>query len=502
MASGGRPRPAPFPSGMKLGDHYRVEGLVRLAEGRMFYLLNDDRPDQVFRSCFDCGFQENPREAAACLQCGGTMVDRKFLMSVRWDPTWYAPYLELFERGSKHPGVRWPTDVFLHEDLLCAVVTYQSESLLLDECAPLTDEELLRFAQWITGTSAFLMHQGVRLNGLSAHNFLLTSDNDLRFYDLDVASVQPEPVINSDQGEMVQQIVALLRRFVAVDCVPFWEFIELAESGAFPDVFSFGESLQALFPKLDSGAKPFPAAALTDVGLCRDLNEDNWNWAQLSQDINLFVVADGMGGHASGEVASELASRTICRVARDRIVTSPELTVEVLENILDEAFQAANNTVKEIAERRGNDMGTTLVALLLIADRLALIANVGDSRGYLLRDKVLHQVTRDHSLVARMVEQNRITPEEARNHPHSNILLRTVGTERNVEIDIFSVEVEAGDRILLCSDGLWGEVDDDDLEAILNHYQDQRVISRELIRAAHHGGGKDNITLILVDNGR
>jgi protein phosphatase len=485
---------------MKLGDHYRVEGLVRLAEGRMFYLLNDDRPDRDFRTCFDCGFQENPREARACLQCGGSMMERKFLMSVRWDPTWYAPYLELQRRALKHPGVRWPSDIFIQDDLLCSVVPYQSESLLLDECAPLTDDELLRFAQWITGTSAFLMHRGVRLNRLVPGNFLLTAENELRFYDLDIASVQDAPIPSPEQGEMVQQVVALLRRFVAVDCEPFWGFVEQAESGAFPDIPSFGEALQALFPRLSGARGAFPAAALSDVGLCRDLNEDNWAWAQLAPTIDLFVVADGMGGHACGEVASELATRTICRVARDRLVTSPELTVEVLENILDEAFQAANNTVKEIAERRGNDMGTTLVALLLIDRHLALIANVGDSRGYLLRDKALHQVTRDHSLVARMVEQNRITPEEARNHPHSNILLRTVGTERNVEIDIFSVEIEKGDRILLCSDGLWGEVDDEDIEAILNHYQDQRVITRELIRAAHHGGGKDNITLILVDN--
>jgi len=487
---------------MKLGDHYRVEGLVRLAEGRMFYLLNDDRPDQAFATCFDCGFGENPREAAACLQCGGSMQDRKFLMSVRWDASWHAPYLDLHRRGLTHPGVHWPTDVFLHEDLLCSAVPYRSESLLLDECAPLSDEELLRFAQWITGTAAFLLHQGVRLHRLSSSNFLLTPDNELRFYDLDIASIQNEPVSPADQGEMVQQIVGLLRRFAAVNCVPFWDFLEAAEAGANPDIPSFGEALQVLFPQVEASGPSFPAAALTDVGLCRDLNEDNWNWSQLDDKIHLFVVADGMGGHASGEVASELASRTICRVARDRIEASPELTVEVLENILDEAFQAANNTVKEIAERRGNDMGTTLVALLLIDYELALIANVGDSRGYLLREKVLHQVTRDHSLVARMVEQNRITSEEARNHPHSNILLRTVGTERNVEIDIFSVEVEEGDRILLCSDGLWGEVDDEDIEAILNHYDDQRVSSRELVRAAHHGGGKDNITLILVDNTR
>jgi PPM family protein phosphatase len=126
------------------------------------------------------------------------------------------------------------------------------------------------------------------------------------------------------------------------------------------------------------------------------------------------------------------------------------------------------------------------------------MANVGDSRGYLLRDSSLHQVSRDHSLVQKMVERGRLTAEEARNHPHSNILLRTVGTERDVEIDIFRVELAPGDRLLMCSDGLWGEVEDRDIESILNTYTDPRIAARELIRAAHHGGGKDNVTLVIV----
>ena len=193
---------------------------------------------------------------------------------------------------------------------------------------------------------------------------------------------------------------------------------------------------------------------MTDVGLLRVLNEDNWNWKQLSDDIFLYVAADGMGGHECGEVASQMAVDTICRVAMERLEGTSGVTAETLENVLDEAFQSANNSIKDHSEQLGNDMGTTLTAAAIYKDELALVANVGDSRGYLMREQVLHQITRDHSLVARMVEQNRLSPEEARTHPHSNILLRTVGTERNVEIDIFSVELEPGDRLLLCSDGL------------------------------------------------
>jgi protein phosphatase len=110
---------------------------------------------------------------------------------------------------------------------------------------------------------------------------------------------------------------------------------------------------------------------------------------------------------------------------------------------------------------------------------------------------MLHQITVDHSFVQKLVERGKLTPEAARNHPQSNILLRTVGTERDVEIDIFRVELEPGDRVLLCSDGLWGEVEDVDIAAILQTYSDPRVAARELVRASHQGGGKDNCTLLL-----
>jgi protein phosphatase len=140
-----------------------------------------------------------------------------------------------------------------------------------------------------------------------------------------------------------------------------------------------------------------------------------------------------------------------------------------------------------------------MVASVVIDRRYAFVANVGDSRGYLVRGEMLHQITRDHSLVAKMVEQGRITEEEARVHPHSNILLRTVGTDYDVDIDIFNLELEPGDRILLCSDGLWGEVEDAEIEAIMNHFpDDHRSACRELVRAAHHGGGKDNVTVLIV----
>lgn len=197
-----------------------------------------------------------------------------------------------------------------------------------------------------------------------------------------------------------------------------------------------------------------------------------------------------------------MAVQTLCSEARRREeVEVPEL--EALEAMVRDSFQLANNTIKETAEGKGTDMGTTMVCVLVVdgpdpSRKVGFLANVGDSRGYLLRDGALHQISRDHSLVQKMVERGRITADEARHHPHSNILLRTVGTERDIEIDVFRVELKSGDKIMMCSDGLWGEVEDRDMENLMNNYADPRIASRELVRAAHHGGGKDNVTLVIV----
>ena len=301
----------------------------------------------------------------------------------------------------------------------------------------------------------------------------------------------------SERANELRDLGELLKRFTPVESNPLRDFFEKAEDGRFKNPLEFGRQVEGWFDRSENLKARISCAAMTDVGLARVFNEDNWSWVSLSDEAQLFVVADGMGGHESGEVASQVASTTIGKVARERFAKGERFTPEQLENILDEAFQEANNTVKATAEERGNDMGTTLVALLMHGN-LGLLANVGDSRGYLLRDGTLHQVSRDHSLVSKMVEQGRITAEEARTHPHSNILLRTVGTERNVEIDIFRLELESGDLLFLNSDGLWGEVEDDEIETILNQYDDPRVCARELIRAAHHGGGKDNVTLMIV----
>ncbi len=502
MFGKGHPRPNPFQPGTRIGDAWVVDQLVRLAEGRMFYLTSRVDSPETDRTCDACGHPHNPAKAKTCVQCGEPLKKERFLMSVRWAPEFNSLYQEYFRTRKQHPAILSPTDIIIHDSLLCSVVPIRGESLLLDECAPLPASDLMRFAQRLAGVTAFLNFNGVELARLSAANFLLDRDRNAILYDLDICALHPNLLAAEQQKAGVHQSIDLLRRFSPVDYQPLTELLNRAEDGYYTDTATLGADIQSILEAPIPGQVFQSAAAITDVGLVRDLNEDYWTWTNLHQGINLFVVADGMGGHESGEVASALAATTICRVARDRVRNCTDLSADSLENILDEAFQAANNTVKEQAESCGNDMGTTLVSMMTIGEDRALLANVGDSRAYLLRNGVLYRVTRDHSLVQRLVDQNRITEQEARTHPHSNILLRTVGTERNVQIDIYLVEIEPGDRVLLCSDGLWGEVEDEDIASILNHYSDLRTASRELVRAAHNSGGRDNITIIITEHGR
>jgi serine/threonine protein phosphatase PrpC len=489
-------RPSHLPPGTPVGEHYVIEGLVRLAEGRMFYLATDGRTDRPTRRCWECR-ADNPRAAKECGACSAPLADRRFLVSSRWNASRFAAYEACVAKGLRHPGLLAPVDVFRHEGQILSVVPYAGEGLMVDEAAPLPSEQVLDLGQRLAGTLAFLHLSGVQLEAVRPANLIINRDGSVRLFDLEVVEVHPGPVPDAARADEIASIGHLLRRYCDVEATDLQELLRGVWLGSCDSPAAFGRMVEARFDHLASVAATPDIAGMTDVGLVRQLNEDNWGWRRISSRARLFVVADGMGGHDGGEVASELAVETICAVAEERERTAPA-GLDALEELFDAAFQSANNTIKDQSEARGNDMGTTLVSMLLLEGNTALVANVGDSRAYLFRGRELHQVTRDHSLVAKMVERGRITAEEARTHPHSNILLRTVGTERDVDIDIFRVDLESGDRILMCSDGLWGEVEDRDLAHILASCADPRVAARELVKAAHHGGGKDNVTVLVV----
>jgi protein phosphatase len=236
----------------------------------------------------------------------------------------------------------------------------------------------------------------------------------------------------------------------------------------------------------------FACAARTDVGVVRSGNEDSY---LMADDRGLFVVADGMGGHAAGEVASEMAARLVAETYRPaRGMSDDELMAQMVA-----AIRSANSAIFErtLQEHDKRGMGTTVTVLALLPRRY-LIGQVGDSRAYVLRGGSLTQVTKDHSYVQEQVDAGRLSPEEARVHPYANVITRCVGSSGDVVPDLYIGTLEAGDLLLLASDGLTGMMEDEDLQAILE--QDGSLEDRvdALIAEANRRGGLDNITVILV----
>lgn len=234
--------------------------------------------------------------------------------------------------------------------------------------------------------------------------------------------------------------------------------------------------------------------ALTDSGRKRQLNQD---YIYLTENPvgnlpNLFIVADGMGGHKAGDYASDLAVETVVKEAGASLEKSPS-------RILGHAITIANRILRQRASENFalSGMGTTLVAATCIG-RFLEVANVGDSRLYVIGDEIV-QITEDHSLVEEMVRMGGIGREEARNHPDKNIITRAIGARDDVEVDFFNLELQTGDMVLLCSDGLTNMVDDETICRILKNGSSLRDRVEELVETANLNGGRDNISVIVIE---
>lgn len=234
--------------------------------------------------------------------------------------------------------------------------------------------------------------------------------------------------------------------------------------------------------------------AITDIGIKRAMNQDSFLCTEEPVGIlpNCFIVADGMGGHNAGDIASKLVINTFVA----HMKTSNERTpIQAIEEAVRASNEALIEKAREMKELDG--MGTTFVLATLIDNQL-LIANIGDSRLYLIKNDKIIQITRDHSLVAEMVRNGEIKKEEARFHPQKNVVLRAISTKSIVSPDFYKIKVEKDDIFLLCSDGLSDMLEESEIIKTVNEYAEVSDIAERMVVLANENGGKDNITLVLV----
>jgi protein phosphatase len=301
---------------------------------------------------------------------------------------------------------------------------------------------------------------------------------------------------------MMDSLWNFLKRIFGMDVA--WETMTLSRVGI--DPASTRSLTQVLQPVHTVRLRPEPADyyeearmpaplalswhGITDTGLVRDHNEDNFAFLDLGNKI-VLVVADGMGGHDAGEVASDIAVRTVCSEVRKAKTGSADPL-----SLVEHAVQRANAEVRLEASARGSNMGTTL-SVALVSEDTAYVGSVGDSRVYWIENGSITQITEDHSVVAKLVAKGQLTKEAARNHPRSNLLYRTIGNDETVRVNTCMVPLKKGGTLLLCTDGLWGEVGDEELRQICREDRTDLICAR-LVQKANANGGKDNITAIVV----
>lgn len=502
------PRPDPFPRGTPIGLHLRVERLIRVHRHRTYYLVNNKAPRWYTSKCWHCGNKHSPPTAQACTYCSMPLGPQRFLMTSRWNPASCLAFEHYAHRRLEHPALASPVALYRYHEQLLAIFPWKNDTLLLGEPAPLSSEDVLRATFNLADALSHLHSYGVVLKRIEAGNILIAPNGQVRLFDLEVEQLSDRPIRPCEDFTQpplrdVRDICEILGSYCPVEDEELRTFLKDARRGQWEtaDLLA-GAATQFASRRRQPFRGLSRAAGLSDPGMVRSLNEDAFQWRALGKNASLIAVADGMGGHFSGDVASQLATRTACRAIQRKFGDKDACTWAEAPKLLEEGFEQANLAVVTFAHEHRRHMGTTLVCALLVTEGTkskVFVGHAGDSRAYLLRDGELRRLTEDHSMVAAMVAAGKITEDEARTHPKSNVLLSFLGNSDDLEPDIEGFDVMPGDRLLICSDGLWGEVVDADIERILGTDIDPRRTVNRLLRAANDAGGSDNVTAAVVD---
>jgi serine/threonine protein phosphatase PrpC len=478
----------------------------------------------------DCPSPENREGEAYCAACGSALtvppVSLRYLLKESSDPQTFAPQAKIRELGLNHPGLLL-FEYFEEVPYGPVPRTYLLEpepgpSLAASLAPPQEVPRVLDWGQQLAEALAYLHAHSLVWHKLDSYHVAIEGKR-ARWVNFNTYLI-PEQ-FKAQQNDYYLKDVRSLAAFLFHLCTGVPTYTpdhQLPEpvGGLFEQVLGPASTItnasalsEALKTTLEEVRRPtnvrLVSGAQTDVGSVRDLNEDSLLAQELnlvhrgiSLPMSLYVVADGMGGHSAGDVASGMVINTMAHKMASEVVAD-QIGPEGLSRSFDaaawlnEAIAAANTAVFEQRRQARTDMGTTLVAALMMGDT-AYIGHVGDSRAYLLNEEGIRQLTADHSLVERLVATGQITREEARSHPQRNVIYRTIGDKARVESDIASHRLAVGDHLLLCSDGLSGMVFDDDIWRIVMNNPSPPDACRRLIDAANLAGGDDNITVIIV----
>lgn len=470
---------------------------------------------EPWRHCWLCGSRLGSASDEYCGGCGARFAPRQYRAEFLASDAVGMLFDKQMLAQVALPYMRLPVcfEVFAYQDGYVAVA--QHEDGFTPRALPGHDALLL--ARALFTTVATLRQIGVSLGEIAPEDVVLQSSGNVVLRAAPQLSMQGDSEINE-----LQRVSALLGYFTEVPRIT--RKFDIADADVHPLLrilgdlrngllSSFAEVIRCVEEALQAYERQHhmhvTIAAHTDVGRKRTSNEDStfyqqmqWYRGNSTHTVYMAIVADGMGGHAAGEVASRLAIQAISEhVLAGQFIQLQDVgfgnDVAAVVQCIDDAVQYANTLVVQEAQRLQNDMGTTLAMVLGFND-MVYVVNIGDSRTYLWRNGGLRRITTDHSLVMKLVELEHINEADIYTHPQRSGVLRSLGMSSGVQADIFVERLRPDDVLLVCSDGLWEMLRDAQITAMLKKTQSLQAMVRTLITAANHAGGDDNISAVML----
>ena len=473
---------------------------------------------EPWRRCWACGATSNEAGEVYCTECGAALAERHYHGILRGgEPQGLALIADIKDPVAREMLPQLWDEVKVGGATLVLAVESGREPIV----PPLGELDAIHLSLGMARLLAALHTEGFTLGEV------VIGDVELTPAALPRLRAAPELKRGGDQANDLRELAGLLEASTATprttkrlsqeqadaatdDPAGLPNILSALRTGEIADATTLVHILEALLAEKTS---PVPlwvrVGARSDTGMVRDHNEDSLLSLDLRTDQNnagrawgLYIVADGMGGHSAGEVASGLAIRGAAEAVlrgylTPTLETDSPYEEDQLKAVVFKAITQANEYVLREAAARGNDMGTTITMAVVVGDR-AVIGNVGDSRTYLLRDGELRRISKDHSLVQRLVDLGQIAPDDAYTHPQRNAVLRSLGDKADVGIDLFVERLRPGDTLLCCSDGLWELIRDPQISEILTANADPQAAADLLIAQANKNGGEDNISAVVV----